>query len=629
MDSAVSSAGNDRARKQALILGALGIVYGDIGTSPIYTVREAVGAARGASLGDDAVLGVLSLIFWALTIVVTLKYAILILRADNRGEGGVLSLAALALRAVPSSIQGRTVVIVLSLIGVSLFGGDGLITPAISVLSAVEGLGVLTPAFEPYVVPIAVTILVGLFAFQSRGTARIGRMFGPLICIWFGVLAVLGLIQITQAPGILRALDPSYGIELLLSGSWHALAILGAVVLSVTGGEALYADMGHFGRSALRMGWFGLVVPALLMNYFGQGALILRDPAAAADPFFLLVPEWGIAPLVLLTTFATIIASQAVISGGYSLTRQAVQLGYLPRMAVRHTSETEQGQIYMPMVNWAMMCGVVALVIGFGSSSALAGAYGIAVMGTMSITTILAIFVAAWLWQWPRLLIAAVFGPFLAVDLAFLGTTLLKIPNGGWFPLISAAAGCGIMWTWWRGRKLLYDRIYKDALPLETFLARLGASTVRTAGTAVFMTGDIRAVPPALLHSLKHNNTLHERVVVMTVVTEDVPQVPLAQRVEVNRLGKGFFSVIARYGFMEQPNVPSDIQQCGKHGLALDLMQTSFFLGRETLVPSSRPAMPRWQQRLFIAMSANAMSATTFFGIPPGRVVELGTQIEI
>jgi len=617
-----------QARKSALVLGALGVVYGDIGTSPIYTVREAVAAASATNAADAAIYGVLSLIFWALIIVVTLKYVALILRADNRGEGGVLSLTALALRATSSTSRGRTFIIGISLLGVSLFAGDALITPAISILSAVEGLAILTPSLDAYLMPIGVAILIALFAFQSQGTARVGNLFGPIICVWFGALGSIGLGHIVQEPDILRAINPIYGLRLLETGNWLALAILGAVVLAVTGGEALYADMGHFGRFPIRAAWYGLVLPGLVLNYFGQGALILHDPDAATDPFFLMVPRWGLAPLLLLTTVATVIASQAVISGSFSLARQAVRLDYLPRMAIHHTSESEIGQIYVPLINWIMVCGVLILVVGFGSSSALAGAYGIAVMGTMVITTILASLVAMSLWHWQPIAVMGIFAPFLLVDFTFLGATLRKVPDGGWFPLLVAAVGCAVMWTWWRGRRVLNEKLYRNALPLETFLAQLGASTTRCAGTAVFMTGDVTKVPHALLHNLKHNNALHERVVIMTVVTEDIPRVPPEQRVAVERLGKGFHSVVARFGFMEQPHVPHAIELCRKHGLALDMMQTSFFLGRGTLVPSSRSSLPRWQQRLFIAMAANAMNATAFFELPPGRVVELGTQIE-
>jgi KUP system potassium uptake protein len=559
---------------------------------------------------------------------VTIKYVLLIMRADNRGEGGILSLAALALRL--KSPPGRRLLMVgLAIIGVALFYGDGLITPAISVLSAVEGLEVVAPSLQPYVVPCAVAILVGLFLIQSHGTARVGRLFGPIMTIWFTVLAILGIVSIFQQPEVLRAINPVFGLTLLLSGGWKALAILGAVVLTVTGAEALYADMGHFGRWPIRAAWLRFVLPALALNYLGQAALVLRSPATASDPFFLQTPSWGLIPLVILATIATIIASQAVISGSFSLTRQAIQLDYVPRMEVRHTSATEIGQIYMPRVNWILMIGVVTLVLGFGSSNSLAGAYGIAVTGTMSATTILAAIVARHLWNWSWVVVAPLFGTLLAVDLLFFGSTLLKIPNGGWFPLLAGAAAIFIMVTWRRGRKVVYEKLYGDGLKLDSFLARLEASRMRVARTAVFMTADPTVVPRAMLHNMKHNMVLHERNVLMRVIIEDLPHVPADQRVEVERLGKGFFRVTARFGYMDDPNVPEALEAARKHGLATDMMQTSFFIGRETLIPSSKPGLPFWQEKLYIALAATALSATAFFGIPPGQVVELGAQIEI
>ena len=628
MGSVDQDARTGSGHQRALIIGALGVVYGDIGTSPIYALRESIAATSGLTGTDNAVLGVLSLMFWSLVIVVTIKYVLLIMRADNRGEGGILSLAALALR-LASDKRAQAFVAALSIIGVALFYGDGLITPAISVLSAVEGLEVVTPELQPFVVPCAVAILVALFVIQSHGTARVGSLFGPVMCIWFAVLAALGIAGIIREPDVIRALNPLYGAELLAAGGWSALAILGAVVLTVTGAEALYADMGHFGRPPIKIAWLYLVLPALTLNYFGQGALVLHDPAVAADPFFLQVPRWGLVPLVILTTIATIIASQAVISGSYSLTRQAVQLGYVPRMEVRHTSAAEIGQIYMPRVNWILMVGVIALVVGFQSSNGLAGAYGIAVTGTMASTTVLAMIVARRGWKWRWITVAVVFGSLLAVDLLFFAATLLKIPYGGWFPLVVAAAGFAVMVTWRRGRALVYQMLYGDALPLDGFLARLEPSSMRVARTAVFMTNDPNSVPRAMLHNMKHNMVLHERIILMTVVTEDVPHVPLDQRVAVDRLGKGFFRVTARFGYMDDPEVPQVLELCRRHGLATDMMETSFFIGRETLVASERTGLPRWQEHLFIALSATALSATAFFSIPPGQVVELGAQVEI
>jgi len=628
MGSVDQGARTGSGHQRALVIGALGVVYGDIGTSPIYALRESIAATAGLTGTDNAVLGVLSLMFWSLIIVVTIKYILLIMRADNRGEGGILSLAALALR-LATGKRAQAFVVGLSIIGVALFYGDGLITPSLSVLSAVEGLEVMTPALQPFVVPCAVAILVALFVIQVHGTQRVGSLFGPVIGIWFAVLAALGVAGIIREPDVIRALNPLYGAQLLVAGGWQALAILGAVFLTVTGAEALYADMGHFGRKPIKIAWLYLVLPALTLNYFGQGALVLHDPATAADPFFLQVPRWGLVPLVILTTIATIIASQAVISGSYSLTRQAVQLGYVPRMEVRHTSATEIGQIYMPRVNWILMVGVIALVVGFGSSSALAGAYGIAVTGTMASTTVLAMIVARRGWKWRWFTVALVFGSLLAVDLLFLAATLLKIPNGGWFPLIVAAVGFAVMVTWRRGRAIVYEMLYGEALPLDSFLERLEPAKMRVARTAIFMTNDPNSVPRAMLHNMKHNMVLHERIILMTIVTEDVPHVPVDQRVAVDRLGKGFFRVTARFGYMDDPNVMKVLELCRKHGLATDMMETSFFIGRETLVASEHTGLPRWQEHLFIALSATALSATAFFSIPPGQVVELGAQVEI
>jgi KUP system potassium uptake protein len=614
--------------QRALIIGALGVVYGDIGTSPIYALRESIAATAGLTGTESAVLGVLSLMFWSLVIVVTVKYVLLIMRADNRGEGGILSLAALALRLAKSK-RAQAAVVALSIVGVALFYGDGLITPAISVLSAVEGLEVVAPDLQPFVVPCAVVILVALFVIQSHGTHRVGSLFGPVMCIWFAVLAALGVAGIIREPDVIRALNPLYGVQLLAAGGGPALAILGSVVLTVTGAEALYADMGHFGRPPIKLAWLYLVLPALTLNYFGQGALVLHDPAAAADPFFLQVPRWGLVPLVILTTIATIIASQAVISGSYSLTRQAIQLGYVPRMEVRHTSASEIGQIYLPRVNWILMVGVIALVVGFQSSNGLAGAYGIAVTGTMASTTVLAMIVARRGWTWHWITVALVFGTLLAVDLLFFAATLLKIPNGGWFPLVAAAAGFVVMVTWRRGRAIVYQILYGEALPLDAFLARLEPAKMRVARTAIFMTNDPNSVPRAMLHNMKHNMVLHERIILMTIIPEDVPHIPVDQRVAVDRLGKGFFRVTARFGYMDDPNVMQVLELCRKHGLATDMMETSFFIGRETLVACENTGLPRWQEHLFIALSATALSATAFFSIPPGQVVELGAQVEI
>jgi len=626
-DSEVS--GSRRSRTPLLVLAALGVVFGDIGTSPLYTLREAFGFT-GLPLDEATVLGVLSLIFWALLVVVTLKYVAVIMRADNQGEGGVLALAALAQRGLPVGGRRQRTVVLLAMIGAALFYGDCILTPAISVLSAVEGLKVATPAFEPYVVPTAVAILAGLFLMQRRGTARVGILFGPVICLWFATLAALGLLQIVADPGVLRALNPAYGIGLFQTHAWQAFVALGAVVLAVTGAEALYADMGHFGRRPIRLAWGGLVLPGLLLNYFGQGALLIRDPGAVVNPFYLMAPSWALYPMVVLATWATVIASQAVISGAFSLARQAVQLGYLPRLEVRHTSEQEIGQVYLPRVNWALMAAVVIVVIGFGSSSRLAAAYGIAVLGTMMITVILAFVVAVTVWRWHPLTAGLLFAAFLAVDFGFLSSAALKIPAGGWFPIVFAAAVFVLMSTWRQGRAALFQRLYRGAPPLPSFLASLTRQQpMRVPGTAVFPTGNADAVPRALLHNLKHNKVLHERVVVLTVLTEDVPRVPDSARMQVEHLGGNFHRVLMRYGFMEHPDVPVALMRCQLGAPEPTYLDTSFFLSRESLIPSDQPDLPRWRERIFIRMSNTALDATQYFRLPPDRVVEIGSQIEI
>ncbi len=615
-------------RMPALVLGALGVVYGDIGTSPLYTLREAF-THTGLPLDEPTILGILSLAFWALVIVVTLKYVMLVMRADNRGEGGVMALGTLAHRGLGSTLGSRAVV-ALAILGMALFYGDSLITPAISVLSAVEGLKVVTPALESFVVPITLVVLIVLFVFQRQGTGRVGIFFGPVMAVWFATLGVLGAIQLVQAPDVLRALNPLHGVELFFLHGWVAFVTLGAVVLAVTGAEALYADMGHFGRAPIRLAWLYFVLPALLLNYFGQGAMLLHHPETLENPFFHLAPEWAQLPLVVLSTAATVIASQAVISGAFSLTRQAVQLGYLPRREIRHTSEHEVGQVYIPRNNWLLLVGVVILVVGFGSSSNLAAAYGVSVTGAMAIDTILAAVVAWRLWRWNPVVVIVAFSAFLVIDLGLFGATLLKVPEGGWFPLVIAAAVYLLMTTWRRGRAILADRLYADALPMDLFLQRVSPqSPQRVAGTAVFMTGNPDVVPHALLHNIKHNKVLHERVVVLTVIIEELPRVSPQKAVYVEKLGKGFFRVILRYGYLEQPHIPRALELCRRYGLHLDMMETSFFLGRETLIPSKTAGLPSWREPFFILLSKTALSATEFFCIPPGRVVELGTQVEI
>ncbi|ASG23829.1 MULTISPECIES: potassium transporter Kup [Nitrospirillum] len=631
MQSSHSSDQHDAGRRHwALTLGALGVVYGDIGTSPLYTMHTAFDPAiTGMPLNEANIFGFLSMVVWSLVLVVTLKYVVLILRADNKGEGGILSLSTLALSGKDRSRSQRRLMTVLAMLGLALFYGDGMITPAVSVLSAVEGLEISAPDVQHWVVPITVVILVGLFLIQSGGTNTVGRLFGPVMCFWFACLGAMGVVHILQVPHVLKALDPRYALDLAFNHGWSVFYILGAAVLSFTGGEALYADMGHFGRRPIRHAWVAVVFPALVLNYFGQGALLLSKPEAIDNPFFLLVPEFLLLPLVVLSTAATIIASQAVISGVFSLTRQAVQLGYMPRMEIRHTSESEIGQVYVPRINWALLVAVVALVIMFGSSAKLTDAYGLAVTGSMAITTIMALFTARDVWGWSRPRAAIVFGFFLFIDFSFLTANCLKIPQGGWLPLTVGLGVFVLVSTWRLGRKVLYDRIYRDALPMSLFLERADRTPVRVAGTAVFMTGSVDKVPHALLHNLKHNKVLHERVVLMRVLTEEVPWVTRERRVSMEKLGKGFFSVTAHFGFMEQPNVPRALAECRPLGLAIDLAETSFFLGRETLVPSSRSDLTRWQEQVFIALSATALSATTFFDIPPNRVVELGTQVEV
>jgi KUP system potassium uptake protein len=626
---AADSVGIEQQRSRNLTLAALGVVYGDIGTSPLYAVRQSLGDY--GNVNEAAVLGVLSLIAWSLTLVVTVKYVLVIMRADNRGEGGLLALTALALRTASTSRRRHYWIMIAGMVGAALFYGDGVITPAISVLSAVEGLKVVTPFFEPYVLPISLILLVGLFAVQRRGTAKVGGFFGPVMVIWFAVLALLGIAQIVQHPGILLALNPLYAIELFLHSPWRSFITLGAVFLAVTGAETLYADMGHFGRGPLRTAWLFLVFPALMLNYLGQGALVLADPGALENPFFHLAPDWALFPLVVLASAATIIASQAVITGAFSLSRQAVQLGYLPRLEVRHTSEEEIGQVYLPRINLALLVGVVLLVMMFRTSDNLGAAYGIAVTGMMIITTVLAFIYMRGVLGWSLMKAGPLFAAFLLIDAAFLGANLLKIADGGWFPLVVAALGLTIMATWWRGRRLLADLRIRDSLPLDSFVAGLKSEwPTRIPGTAVFMTSSVDLVPNALLHTLKHYGVLHERVVLMTVQTDDIPHVANDQRVEIRELDKGFVTVHVRYGFMDQPSIPRALVQCRLRNLRLDLMETSFIVGREKLIPAKRsPLAPRWRQRLFILLSNNMLGATEFFGIPPGRAIEVGGHTEV
>jgi KUP system potassium uptake protein len=620
-----------RGRYLALIsLAALGVVYGDIGTSPLYAVRESFLPAHGIAVSPANVLGVLSLIVWSLVLVISVKYLVFILRADNRGEGGILALAALATPMGVRQTGGRRWVIVLGVFGTALLYGDGAITPAISVLSAVEGLEVATPLFEPYIVPITVGILVALFVAQRFGTAGVGRVFGPVTLLWFGTLAALGVSQILRAPAILAAAIPSHAVRFFLDNGWRGFVVLGSVFLVVTGGEALYADMGHFGRRPIRVAWFVVVLPALLLNYLGQGALLLRDPAAVANPFYRMAPEWALYPLVGLATAATVIASQALISGAFSLTMHAVQLGYIPRVEIDHTSSRERGQIYIPGVNWLLMLASAGLVVGFGSASNLAAAYGVAVTTTMVITTLLFFVVARDRWRWGLLPVVAISCVFLLVDLAFWGANLIKIPHGGWFPLVVGVLLFALMATWRRGRRILAARIDTGRLPMETLIESLRLNPPhRVSGTAVFMYGNPDTTPPALLHNLKHNQVLHERVMILLVETAEEPHVAPEDRASVEDLGEGFYRTTLRFGFMEEPDVPRGLAALDRFGVHLQPLATTYFLGRETLIASRRPGMSKVGKRIFSILSRNARTASSFFHLPPNRVVELGTQIEL
>ncbi len=614
----------------ALVIGAVGVVYGDIGTSPLYTLRTAFTGPYGLSLTRENILGVLSAIVWALMIVVTLKYITLIMRADNRGEGGILALTALVSRGVADRARLRWWLVGLGIFGAAMFYGDGMITPAITVLGAVEGLGVIAPAMHPFIVPVSVLILVVLFGFQRKGTSNLGAVFGPVMVLWFGVLGVLGALEIARHPAVLAALDPIYVARFALSSPGTAFVAMGAVVLAVTGTEALYADMGHFGASPIRRAWLFLVLPALLLNYFGQGALVLHDPAAIQNPFYLLAPDPGRMPLLVLATAAAIIASQAVISGAFSLTRAAIQMGYCPRLTIQHTSERTIGQIYVPFINWMLLVAIVALVLGFRSSDNLASAYGIAVTLAMLIDSILIFVVMRRIWQWPKWVAALVCAPLLTVDLTFLASNSLKIPDGGWFPLLMGGAVFTLLTTWKRGRVILMRRLAEDAMPLDLFIQSIEASPpTRVPGTAVFLTSTADRVPHALLHNLKHNKVLHERVVFLTIATRDIPYVGEAERTRVAPLGCQFFLVTAQYGFKDEPDVPGLLEDCGRSGFAFDMMETSFFVSRETLIATVAPGMALWREKLFVSMSKNATKASDFFHVPTNRVVELGTQVEL
>jgi len=618
------------AGKVGLIVGAIGVVFGDIGTSPFYAMREALAHSRSGGQAELAVLGVVSLMFWALILVVTLKYVVFLMRADNKGEGGTLALMALAQHAV-----GRRsgLIFLLGVCGAALFYGDGIITPAVSVLGAVEGLKDapgLGGRVDGFVLPLAVGILVFLFMIQSRGTASVAKWFGPLTTIWFLVLGGLGLFHIFDDVSILRALSPHYGVLFLIDNGFLGFVILGSVFLAVTGAEALYADMGHFGKAPIRQGWLFFVLPCLTLNYLGQGGLVLSDRAAAENPFWMMVPEMAYWPVFVIATIAAIIASQAVITGAFSVTQQAVQLGLLPRISILNTSESQAGQIFVPAVNMMLMVGVIFVLVLFQTSSNLAAAYGIAVTGSMFVDSLLAWFVVRKLWKWSTPLSLAVITPFVVLDLVFLTSNLLKIPQGAWFPLVLGAALLLIMWTWVRGTRILTDKTRKDSLPLTDLIEMLRARPPhRAPGTAIFLTSDPDIAPVALMHNLKHNKVLHEKNIILTVRTTDRPRVDPARRVTIEPISEDFKKLTLSYGFMEQPNVPKALGLCRKQGLKFDIMSTSFFLGRRSVVASAAAGMPLWQDRVFIFLMRNAANPTDFFRIPPGRVVELGTQVSV
>ncbi len=617
-------------RLATVALMALGVVYGDIGTSPLYALRQCFSPSYGIQVNEANVLGILSLIVWSLLIVISTKYLVLVMRADNRGEGGILALMALVADKAGRHGRLRPILVALGLFGAALLYGDGSITPAISVLSAVEGVEVATPAFSTFVVPITVAILIGLFVLQRRGTAAVGSIFGPVVLSWFLVIGLLGAIAIAHAPHVLTAFWPGHAVGFFLHHAEEAFFVLGAVFLVVTGGEALYADMGHFGSRPIRLTWFCLVLPALLLNYFGQGALLLSDPSAVQNPFYHLAPGWAVYPLVLLATVATVIASQAIISGAFSLTRQAVYLGYSPRMKIEHTSGEEIGQVYIGFVNWVLCIATVGLVVGFGSSSALAGAYGVAVSITMVVTTLLLAAVMRDIWGWPLPAVVAVTAGLLLVDLSFLAANSVKVPNGGWYPLLVAAAVFTLMSTWQRGRELLARQAYEHLRPVEDFLADLDVDGLaRAQGTAVFLTGSARGTPGALIENIEHNQVLHQQVVLLTISTRGVPYVRPSERIEIDDLGHGFWRIQAGYGFMQSPRVPRLLRLAERNGLELDLDRITYFVARRTPIVTPKPGMAMWRERLFALMMRSSQTITTYFDLPPDRVIEIGSQIEI
>ena len=614
----------------ALTLAALGIVYGDIGTSPLYAAKEVFNPTHGIEFTAANVIGGVSTILWALMFVVTLKYVLLIMRADNKGEGGIMALLALAATSVRERTGWGRGLAIIGVFGAALFYGDGVITPAISVLSAVEGLEIATPVLKPYVVPITVVVLIALFAIQRTGTSTVGALFGPVMGLWFCVLGFAGVLQIIQTPAILAAFNPWHAYHFLTLHGWSSFLVLGSVCLAVTGAEALYADMGHFGKRAIRIGWFSLVFPALALNYLGQGALLIAKPEAVSNPFYLMFPDWALYPMVGLATLATVIASQAVISGAYSITKQAVQLGFLPRMQIIQTSAREIGQIYIPIINWTLLAAILAAVIGFGSSANLASAYGLAVSGTMLIDTVLTFFVIRYTWNYGLPLCIAATAFFLAVDAAFLSANLVKTIDGGWFPLMMGAAVFTVMVTWRRGREILFERMRSSSIALKPFLSSLFIDPPpRVEGTSIFLVGDTESVPHALLHNLAHNKVIHERIVFLTVVSRDVPWVRNEDRVLIEALGNECFRIKLHFGFMNVPDVPKALTLCKPHNMEFNTLETSFFVSRETVIPTPGNGMALWRERLFATMTRNAGNIVDYFHIPSNRVIELGTQVEI
>ena len=627
----MSSTTGNKTKLSALTLAALGVVFGDIGTSPLYTMKEVFSVGmHPVPLNEVNMFGILSLIVWALIMVVSVKYVAFIMRADNRGEGGIMALLALASHNAAGDAKKQHTIMLLGILGACMFYADGMITPAISVLSAVEGLELAAPVLHPMILPITLLVLFILFWAQSKGTALVGAFFGPIMLLWFTVLGVLGIQGIMQNPSILQALNPIYAFNFFSVSPWIAFVALGAVVLAVTGAEALYADMGHFGPFPIRLAWFGFVLPALILNYFGQGALILQDPESVKNPFYLLAPEWMLYPLIVLATLAAVIASQAVITGAFSVSRQALQLGYLPRMHVEHTSESEEGQIYMPRVNWGLMLGVMALVLSFKSSGNLAAAYGIAVTGDMVITTLLAGIVFHHLWGWSKLRTGMLVTLFLVVDVAFFSANVLKIPDGGWVPLVIGIFIFTLMLTWKTGRNMLYSMLKNEAMAIDPFIEAVGAQPpLRVSGTAIFMTPILDGVPHAMLHNLKHNKVLHEKMVLLTVKFLDYPHTSNEERVTVEDLPNEFYRVTVRYGFKDEPDLPRDLVLCAEQGLVLDAMDTSFFVGKEILIASNASGMAFWRKKIFIGLFRSAETITNQFKLPPNRVVELGSQLKI